>query len=128
MYRHTTNPLVATGDGVSIAWQAGVPIANMEFIQFHPTTLYHPNARAFLITEALRGEGGVLRHADGESFMQKYHPQGALAPRDIVARAIVKSEMKRKQNPLCLPGRNTSRDSDFLRAHFPTVYDRCLSV
>ncbi len=126
VYRHTTNPLVATGDGVAIAWEAGVPISNMEFIQFHPTTLYHPNARAFLITEALRGEGGILRHADGETFMNGYHPLGELAPRDIVARAIV-SEMKRRETP-CVYLDATHLSSELLRTHFPTIYDRCLSV
>jgi L-aspartate oxidase len=126
VYQHTTNPLVATGDGVAMAWRAGATLANMEFIQFHPTTLYHPEARAFLITEALRGEGGILRHADGETFMERYHPLGALAPRDIVARAIV-SEMKRREVPcVCLDA--THLDADFLRSHFPTVYERCLGV
>ena len=126
IYRHTTNPLVATGDGVAIAWQAGVPIANMEFIQFHPTTLYHPNARAFLITEALRGEGGILRHADGEKFMHRYHALGELAPRDIVARAIV-SEMKQKGAP-CVYLDATHLDHHLLQSHFPTILERCLSV
>ncbi len=126
VYEHTTNPLVATGDGVAIAWRAGVAIANMEFIQFHPTTLYHPSARAFLITEALRGEGGVLKHADGETFMKRYHPLGDLAPRDIVARAIV-SEIHRREVP-CVYLDATHLDPDFLKSHFPTVYERCLSV
>jgi len=126
IYEHTTNPLVATGDGVAMAWRAGVPVANMEFIQFHPTTLYHPSARAFLITEALRGEGGILQHADGEQFMARYHPLRELAPRDIVARAIV-SEMKRR-DVSCVYLDVSHLDPDFLKAHFPTVYDRCLSV
>lgn len=126
VYEHTTNPLVATGDGVSIAWQAGAPIVNMEFIQFHPTTLYHPNARAFLITEALRGEGGILTHADGDTFMKRYHALGDLAPRDIVARAIV-SEMKMR-SVSCVYLDATHLDADFLRSHFPTVLERCLSV
>ena len=126
VYEHTTNPLVATGDGVAIAWRAGAAIANMEFIQFHPTTLYHQKARAFLITEALRGEGGILCHADGERFMANYHPSGELAPRDIVARAIV-SEINRK-NVSCVYLDATHIDPDFLKAHFPTVYERCLSV
>jgi L-aspartate oxidase len=126
VYLHTTNPIVATGDGVAMAWRAGATIANMEFIQFHPTTLYHPKARAFLITEALRGEGGILKHEDGETFMERYHPLGALAPRDIVARAIV-SEMKRRDVP-CVYLDVTHLDPEFLREHFPTVYERCLSV
>ncbi len=126
VYQHTTNPLVATGDGVAMAWRAGVPVANLEFVQFHPTTLYHPDARAFLITEALRGEGGILRHADGETFMPRYHKLAELAPRDIVARAIV-SEMKRRDVP-CVYLDVTHVNGDFLRAHFPTVYERCLSV
>lgn len=126
VYQHTTNPLVATGDGVAMAWRAGAAIGNMEFIQFHPTTLYHPEARAFLITEALRGEGGILQHADGEQFMERYHKLRELAPRDIVARAIV-SEMKRRDVP-CVYLNVTHIDPDFLRAHFPTVYERCLSV
>ena len=126
IYRHTTNPTVATGDGVAMAWRVGAAIANMEFIQFHPTTLYHPDARAFLITEALRGEGGLLRHTDGERFMQNYHPLEELAPRDIVARAIV-SEMKRRDVP-CVTLDVTHLDPDLLKSQFPTVYERCLSV
>jgi L-aspartate oxidase len=126
VYEHTTNPLVATGDGVAMAWRAGVPIGNMEFIQFHPTTLYHPAARAFLITEALRGQGGILRQADGERFMPAYHPLAELAPRDIVARAIV-SEMRRKDVD-CVYLDATHIDPEILKTHFPTVYQRCLSV
>ena len=126
VYQHTTNPMVATGDGVAIAWRAGADISNMEFIQFHPTTLYHPKARAFLITEALRGEGGILCHADGEQFMKNYHPSGELAPRDIVARAIV-SEMNRKKVS-CVYLDVTHIDPELLKSHFPTVYERCLSV
>jgi L-aspartate oxidase len=126
VYEHTTNPLVATGDGVAIAWRAGAAVANMEFIQFHPTTLYHPNARAFLITEALRGEGAILQHGDGERFMEHYHPLRELAPRDIVARAIV-SEMKRRDVP-CVYLDATGIDRERLLSHFPTIYERCLSV
>ncbi len=126
VYQHTTNPLVATGDGVAMAWRAGAIIGNMEFIQFHPTTLYHPDARAFLITEALRGEGGILEHADGERFMERYHKLRELAPRDIVARAIV-AEMKRRDVP-CVYLNVTHMPAAMLRTHFPTVYERCLSV
>ena len=120
VYKHTTNPIVATGDGVAMAWRAGCSIANMEFIQFHPTTLYHPDARAFLITEALRGEGGILMHADGDRFMERYHALKDLAPRDIVARAIVQ-EMKLR-NTSCVYLDASHIDSEKLRAHFPTVY------
>jgi L-aspartate oxidase len=109
-----------------MAWRAGAAVANMEFIQFHPTTLYHPDARAFLITEALRGEGGLLRHADGETFMERYHKLRELAPRDIVARAIV-SEMKRRDVP-CVYLDVSHINPDFLKSHFPTIYERCLSV
>ncbi len=126
VYQHTTNPLVATGDGVAMAWRAGAIVGNMEFIQFHPTTLYHPDARAFLITEALRGEGGILEHADGERFMERYHKLRELAPRDIVARAIV-AEMKRRNVP-CVYLNVTHMPAEMLRTHFPTVYERCLSV
>ncbi len=126
VYQYTTNPAVATGDGVAMAWRAGAPIANMEFIQFHPTTLHHEKARAFLITEALRGEGGILRHADGEAFMAKYHPLKDLAPRDIVARAIV-SEMKLR-NVECVYLDATHISSEVLAGHFPTISQKCAEV
>ncbi len=126
VYQHTTNPPIATGDGIAMAFRAGADIANMEFFQFHPTSVFNIkiDGRSYLISEAVRGEGAILKNREGHAFMTDYHEQGNLAPRDIVARACVKEMVKTGSKYVLLD--ISHREADYIKNRFPTIYETCL--